>query len=539
MDADVSTAAALAQVAVHDPGAPSLVYGSATTSAAGLAAGVRALADALAAAGVQPGDRVAHIGRNSASLLLTVLACGPLRAVAVPLGFRSSAAELADLLARCTPRVVVAEPAHVAAADTWPGVPGTPGTPGGRGTLRVQVDDDPLAGPPEPRAGWHPWSALLAAGDPGAAAPHRARPDDTAVLLFTSGSSGRPKGVPLTHANLWWSAVGADAAFGTGHGGTTLAVAPMSHIGGLNGLGLRTLGTGGTLVVRRAFDADAVLHDIARHGVTSLFGVPAMYAALARSPWFDGTDLSSLRTALVGGAPLPAGLLRRFTDRGVPLMQSWGMTETAPACTCVPRDRVADRGTTVGLPLAHVRLRLVDPRTGTDVDRPGEPGELWVSGPQVTAGYWRDPEATAQAFPEPGWLRTGDVAVRDADGAYRIQGRIGDVINTGGEKVHPAEVEAALEDCPGVGQCAVAGVPDDVWGEAVAAVVVPAPGTLPDLADLREHAARTIGRHKLPRRLVLVDALPCTGTGKVDRAQVRRIAAGAGAELARFGAAEG
>jgi fatty-acyl-CoA synthase len=515
MPVDLSTAAALEQVAVHDPAAPSLVYGTTATSAAELAATVRALADALGAAGVAPGARVAHVGRNSAALLVTLLACASLRAVAVPLGFRASAAELAALLDRCEPAVVVAEPAHVADADAWAGA---------GGALRVQVDDDPLAGPPVPRPGWRPWSALLAAGDPQAPARHRARPDDAALLLFTSGSSGRPKGVPLTHANLWWSAVGADAAFGTGRGGTTLAVAPMSHIGGLNGLALRTLGTGGTVVVRRAFDADAVLTDVARHRVTSLFGVPSMYAALARSPWFAGTDLSSLRTALVGGAPLPAALLRRYLDRGVPLLQSWGMTETAPACTCVPRDRVADRGTTVGQPLAFVRLRLVDPRTGTDVEQPGEPGELWVSGPQVAAGYWRDPAATARAFPEPGWLRTGDVAVRDADGGYRVCGRIGDVINTGGEKVHPAEVEAALDGCPGVGQCAVVGVPDEVWGETVAAVVVPAPGTVPDLTDLRTHAARTIGRHKLPRRLVLVDALPSTATSKLDRARVRELA---------------
>lgn len=520
MHVDLSTAAALEQVAAHQPATPSLVYGTVTTSAGDLARQVRTLAAALARAGVAPGDRVVHVGRNSASLLLTVLACAPLRAVAVPLGFRSAPAELAVLLDRCEPAAVVAEPAHVDAVDAWRGGPHV---------VRVQVDDDPLAGTPVAAdASWRRWSTLLAGDDPGTVGS--ARPDDAALLLFTSGSSGRPKGVVLTHANLWWSAVGADAAFRTGRGGTTLAVAPMSHIGGLNGLTLRTLATGGRAVVRRAFDADDVLHDIARHRVASLFGVPAMYAALARSPWFDSLDLTSLRTALVGGAPLPGSLLRRFLDRGVPLQQSWGMTETAPACTCVPRDRVRDRGTTVGLPLAHIRLRLVDPATGADVDEPGAPGELWVSGPQVTSGYWRDPDATARAFPEPGWLRTGDVAVRDADGSYRIRGRIGDVINTGGEKVHPAEVEAALEGGPGVGACAVVGLPDDVWGETVTAVVVPAPGTVPDLAELREHAARVIGRHKLPRRLVLVAELPTTGTGKVDRAQVRALASVADAE---------
>lgn len=513
---DVSTTTALERVALRDPTLPVLRYGTTCTTAGDLTAQARAVAAALAQAGVVPGDRIAHVGRNSPALLLTVLAAGHLRAVAAPLGFRASAPELAGLLDHYEPRVVVTEPAHAAAVGAWLSTHGA-----GDGVALAVVDDDPLASEPGSAVAsrWLPWSSLLATAAPDGFACGPPQPDDPAVLLATSGTSGHPKGVVLTHANLWWSAVGADQALATGNGGTTLTVAPMSHIGGLNGLTLRTLATGGTVVLRRGFDPDGVLDDIERYAVTSLFGVPAMYAAMARSPRFGAVDLSSLRTALVGGAPTDTHLIDRYIARGVPLQQSWGMTETAPAGTAVPRDQVTTRGTTVGLPLAFLRLRLVD--RGRDVTEPDVPGELWVSGPQVTAGYWRDSAATAAAFEEPGWLRTGDVAVREADGYYRVCGRIDDVINTGGEKVHPAEVEAALTDAPGVQDCAVVGRPDEVWGEAVEAVVVPKPGSVVTLADLREHAGRVLGRHKLPRHLTVVAALPHNTAGKVDRNALR------------------
>ncbi|HEX5333512.1 MAG TPA: AMP-binding protein, partial [Cellulomonas sp.] len=501
MNPDLSPATALAQLARRQPETVSVVADDGTVlTASRLHDATVALAGRLAAGGVQPGDRVVYAGRNSPAALLTLLASAHLGAVYVPLNFRLAPAEVRLALDHCTPHALVVEEELAALYSV---------------------------------AGRHVPVSLTAHDAAGAAAPAVVPPrrvleaDDLAVIMYTSGTSGRPKGVMLTHGNLWWSQRNIDEVFDTRRNDVTLAVAPMFHIGGLNAFTLRTLLHGGTVVLRRTFDAERTLDDLASTTITSVFGVPAMYAAVARCERFATADLSGVRAAIIGGAPTPAGLLESYRARGLILRPSWGMTELAPAATYLPTPCLTSQPGSVGVPLPYTRIRVVSPDTGEDVRGPGLPGELWVAGPQVTPGYWQDEEATRAALTPDGWLRSGDLAVRDADGCLTLVGRCAEAINTGGEKVVPGEVERSLDALAGVSEVVVVGAPDPAWGETVVAVLECADTVTPTLAEVRELAALTIARFKLPTRILRVGTLPRTATGKVDRCAVKALAASA------------
>ena len=512
MSTDLSPAAALAHVAERAPATASIVDDDGTVvTAAALHAAVGSLATRCAALGLQRGDRIAYAGRNSPTLLLTSLAAAHLGAVFIPLNFRLSASEAGGFLRHTGTSVVVAEPEML--------------------PLLGQVADAPITAVIDAPSAWAPIPLTSRIGAGTATAPQHVvcAADDLAVLMATSGSSGHPKAVRLTHGNLWWAARNIDETFPTGDDDVTLAVAPMFHIGGYNGFTLRTLVRGGTVLIRRTFSADRTLTDLVDGGVTTLFGVPAMYAALTRCAAFEHADLSGVRSAISGGAPMPPGLVEAFAVRGLLLRNSWGMTETAPAATCLPAADALTRSASVGVPLPHTQIRLVCPDTEHDVATPGVVGEVWAHGPNVTDGYWQDDDATAAALAPDGWLRTGDLAILSADGYLTIVGRRAELINTGGEKVIPGEVEAALADLPSVSGVVVVGAPDDTWGEAVVAVLEGATATSPSLETVREHAARHLARYKLPTRLVAVAAFPRTETGKLDRCAVRAIAAGTAA----------
>ncbi|WP_220457943.1 AMP-binding protein [Actinotalea sp. JY-7876] len=539
---DLSPAAAFAHAAYRAPGATSVVDEDARWTARQVAAAAAALAGELTAAGVRPGDRVAHAGRNSVELLVTLLASAHAGAVFVPLGFRLSAAEAGALLDHAEPSALLVD--HDL-ADVYRDVaharPGLSLVPHGHATPRALGAD----------ADAHPYGE-----------PTRCAPDDLAVLIYTSGTSGRPKGVQLTHGNLWWSARNIDATFDTRADDVALAVAPMSHIGGLNAFVLRTLVRGGTVLSRRAFDAERSLADLVG-GATTVFGVPAMFGAITRCPGFEVADLSGVRAAIVAGAPVPPALVRTFAARGMHLQQSWGMSETGPGATYLPQRWTTAKAGSAGLPLPWTTLRLADPVSGAvtpvtagatgaagaaataataapatcvgddDVRARSAAvvaaGEIQVRGPNVTPGYWRDPETTRAAFTDDGWLRTGDLATLDPDGCVTVVGRLSEVINTGGEKVFPCEVERAVSELAtreGVDDLAVVGVPDPRWGETIV-LAVEGPGPLPALDEVRALGALTLARHKLPTAVVGVATLPRKATGKVDRTALRGLAVAA------------
>jgi len=511
---DISPARAVDNLARYEPDIRSLDYEGRTWTAREVSDGAARLATVLSDLGVSRSDRVAFLGFNSPTFLLLHLACARLGAIFVPVNFRLAADEVRVVLSAAAPRVVVAEDGHRAVADEV--------APDLTVHRYLLVDDDPavpVQGTPDPR--WTTLSPLVAAAEPRPDAV-QLDDDDVAVLMFTSGTTGRAKGVILTHGNIWWNAVNVDSVVHTRKDDVTLAAAPLFHIGGLNALTLRTLVRGGTVLVRRSFDPVQALDDLVRHRVTTTFGVPAMFAALMRVPGFADADLSALASAIVAGAPVPPSLIADYAGRGILLQQAWGLTETAPFATYLPARMTRAKLGSAGIPMPFTEVRMVDPATGATVTEPRVRGELVVRGPNVTPGYWNNAEANSTAFDDAGWFHTGDVGERDEDGYIYIVDRIKDMIITGGENVYPAEVEFALADMPGVLDVAVVGAPDPKWGETVVAVLVCQDGVSPTVEDVRAHAGAKLARYKLPTQLLVLDAMPRNASGKLDKVRLRR-----------------
>ena len=358
-----------------------------------------------------------------------------------------------------------------------------------------------------------------------------------AIIMYTSGTTGRPKGAMLTHGNLWWNNTNALHTLDVVHDDVTLVVAPLFHIGGLNVITLVTWQKGGEVVLHRSFDPAACLADIARYGVTTFFGVPAMFLFLSQHPDFAAADLSSIRMFICGGAPLPEPLLRLYLDRGVPIQQGYGLTETAPMVTFLTAEHSLTKLGSAGRPPLFTEVRIAD-TDNTTVTEPLARGEVCVRGPNVLAGYWNRPDATAEAIDADGWFHTGDVGYLDGDGFLFIADRVKDMVITGGENVYPAEVESVLFAHPGIAEVAVIGLPDERWGEAVTAVVV-AKAQPPTLEELREFAGRSLARYKLPTRLQIVEVLPRNPAGKVLKFELREPLRRGGAMTAHTAVAAG
>ncbi|KUO05196.1 acyl-CoA synthetase [Streptomyces caeruleatus] len=510
---DISPATALHRRA-RSRTASALVYEGREISAAQLDDTAAAFAAALAEQGLRRGDRIAYLGFNSVTFFETFLAAAHLGAVFVPVNFRLAADEVQHILVDSGAHTLVVEEGHRELVESVLGE-----VPARRHLL---VDTDPSCPATQaPPAPWIPLSELLGAGR--AARERAALHDaDLAMLMYTSGTTGRPKGVMLTHGNIWWNAVNVDSVVDTRADDVNLAVAPLFHIGGLNALTLRTLLRGGTVVLRRGFNPEQCLDDLVRYRATSFFAVPAMYAALARVPGFGTADLSALRSAIVAGAPVPPQLIRDYGERGVLLQQAWGLTETAPFATYLPAGLTLEKTGSAGTAMPYTEVCLTHPGTGARIHDVDARGEICVRGPNVTPGYWNNPDATRAAFDDAGWFHTGDIAHRDKDGLYYIVDRLKDMIISGGENVYPAEVERVLDAYPGVLEAAVIGVPDPKWGETVLAVLTCEPGTEPTVDDVRDFAGRELARYKLPTRVLIAERLPRNASGKLAKAELRR-----------------
>ena len=458
-----------------------------------------AAAGRLSAVGLVTGDRVLVSGPSTVDLAVAHVACLRSGLVVVPANGSYREAELAHLLADCRPRaalvdhegwadqVVDLEPSLLVAATDLQGLGGLDGSDG--------VDAPALD--------------LDSVG-----------PDEPAIIAYTSGTTGRPKGAVLTQANLLAGAHSVRVAWRWTDADRLVLCLPLFHMHGL-GVGLHgTLLAAASAVLQPRFDSDAVLAAVEAHAATLFFGVPTMYHRLAGHDRVSG--LGGLRLCVSGSAPLAADLHGRLADRaGVSVLERYGMTETVMLVSN-PYEGQRRPGS-VGIPLPGVDVRL----WGGDDETDGSTGEILVRGPNVFAGYWERPEATAEAFvadPDGGdpWFRTGDLGAVDDDGYLSIVGRAKELIISGGFNVYPREVDDVLSLHPAVAEVAVAGLPSSEWGEEVVAWVVPAVGReCPDLDELRSFAQDHLAAYKLPRRVVAVDALPRNALGKVTRHELR------------------
>ncbi|WP_324788350.1 AMP-binding protein [Streptomyces sp. H51] len=365
------------------------------------------------------------------------------------------------------------------------------------------------------------WDRFLSGGAPGQPLPV-VSPDSAAQLQYTSGTTGTPKGVLLRHRGVVNNARLYAERCGLPPGGVQVSPMPLFHTAGCVVSVLGALAVGGTLVLPPVFDPALVLNLLETEGADTLIGVPTMLIGLLDHPDFARTDLSRLARVVSGGAVVLPELVHRVeTQTAAAVSVLFAQTEASPVITGTsPRDSAQDRAETLGRPLPHTDVRIIGPADG-EVVPVGTVGELCTRGYHVMMGYFDAPDSTAGTIDGDGWLHTGDLASMDARGYCRIEGRLKDMIIRGGENIYPREIEDVLFQHPDVADVAVVGVPDDTWGEQVAAFVLPAPGHTPDAAGLREYCLARLARHKVPKHWEIVEELPLTASGKVQKVRLR------------------
>ncbi|MCP5166437.1 MAG: long-chain fatty acid--CoA ligase [Pseudomonadales bacterium] len=473
-----------------------MIFEGQETRYAELADRVRRQAGMLRKAGVCVGDRVGYLGFNHPALLETMFAAQALGAIFVPLNFRLTAEELTFIINDAGIHSLVVDDSLRKVIEP----------------ARENLCCRHFFASESPADGWRHLASERDAAEP-LGQPVSSDLHDVAIIMYTSGTTGLPKGAMLTHGNIMWNNINAMLAFGGDRDDVVITAAPLFHIGGLNVMTISSFHTGSTLVLMRGFDAGQVLENIQRYRVTHMFGAPAMYLFMSQHPQFADTDLESIKTVICGAAPVPESLIELYGARGVPFCQGYGLTETSPFSAFLTPEWAVSKLGSAGQPPLYSDTRIVDDNNREVA--PGERGEICLRGPNIMKGYWNRPDATAEAIDKEGWFHSGDVGYVDEDGFLFICDRLKDMVISGGENVYPAEVESVLYKHESIAEVAVLGLPDEKWGEAVTAVVALHEGESLTLEELRAFAEPFLAKYKLPLRLHLVDALPRNPAGKV------------------------
>ena len=444
---------------------------------------------------LRPGERVAILALNAPEYLDAFFACTLLGVILVPLNWRLTPHELTLLLADCQPGLLLHDTIHAELA---------------REAVSASPQELPLC-------------AFTSFPGADTALATLAKPfqshdgEEIALLLYTSGTTGLPKGALLSHRMITWNAINTQISWGLRETDITPTFAPFFHAGGLNVLTTPLYHLGGTVILLPDADPLALLQTIERERCTVLFAVPTVFERIKAHSNFGTTDLSSLRFCITGGSSCPPALLRDYTARGLEFRQGYGLTEVGVNCfSLAPEDALRKPGS-VGKPVFHSQARIIDDEE-QDV-APGEIGELVLAGPHVCSGYWKQPEATAEALRH-GWWHTGDLVQCDAEGYYFIVGRKKDLLISGGENIYPAEIENLISLHPGVLEVAVIPQPDPAWGEVGLAVVVPrVPGNL-TAEDVLQYCADKLARYKIPKAIRFAETLPRNAMGKILKAEL-------------------
>ncbi len=509
-----------------------VITGTRELSYAELARRAARLANAFRDRGVSTGDRVAYLGENDPSFLETLFAAGLLGAVFVPLNTRLAPPEIqfqlrdsgAVLLVHAAALAGLAERGAVETAVRTrvvvdAGTPDGGAAGGGSGAAGGTTG----SGPDNGSAAVEAFEALLASGSP-TAPDEPVGLDDPAMILYTSGTTGNPKGALLTHGNITWNCINVLVDFDFSSADVALMISPMFHVASLDMGVLPTLLKGGTVVLEARFDPRRTLELIQQHRATTISGVPTTYQMLCEHPDWEATDLSSLNKLTCGGSAVPMRVLEAYERRGLRFSNGYGMTETAPGATTLPAARSREKAGSSGLPHFFTEVRVTDP---LDPDAgpaaPGTVGEIQIKGPNVIREYWNRPEASADSYTPDGWFKSGDMGYTDPDGFVFISDRLKDMIISGGENIYPAEVEQAIAELDAVGSVAVIGVPDAKWGEVPRAVVLLRDGARLTEEQLRSHLEGRLARYKIPKSVLFVDEMPRTASGKIRKADLRKL----------------